>query len=416
MKGSLLLSATLGAAVGCSAPGASPVGPGGDADAGPIDLATLGARALDSLSPAEARAFCLEDAARADPCLDVGLSRSAPEACAERAAECRREAAYAPVAAACDRFYPGVAGSCSVTVESYFACVDAWAAINTCENVGRMLERPEPCREAVAACPRLEMRFFRDGLPPPCEPETAKRPPRVEEDIYGFDGCRPLPSRFVVLGDSIADCFSVQPEECGPYLIREELRQARSPELTYENHAVSGSLLSDVARQATEVAGGPGHVLVWIHSIGNDLILRLVDDAAWDAAFAKVFGHFTDPARFPDGATFLLNTQYSPFDQCPDAPGGRGSISAEADLLLQDINRRVFIERAEARADTVTIDQYPDWLGHGRFADIRGCPHCGSDNTSWMSNDGTHPGPLGYAHMAEKWKVALDRMYAAGCE
>jgi hypothetical protein len=178
---------------------------------------------------------------------------------------------------------------------------------------------------------------------------------------------------------------------------------------------VSGSFVQDLPQQAAGVAGGPGHVLVWIFSIGNDLAsTRSTNYAAWEAAFAEVFDTFNDAERFPGGATFLLNTQYSPYDQCPDPPGPSWGIPMELEALLQEVNQRMFLDVAERRSDTVALDHYRPWLGHGINADNAGCPHCGADNTSWMF-DNSHPNDIGYRQMADRWIATLDAMYEAGC-
>ena len=72
----------------------------------------------------------------------------------------------------------------------------------------------------------------------------------------------------------------------------------------------------------------------------------------------------------------------------------------------------MFVDRAIERADTVAIDQYPDWLGHGDNADNARCPHCyRDDNPHWLIGDGVHPSATGQRHIADKWKVAIDAIY-----
>jgi hypothetical protein len=110
-------------------------------------------------------------------------------------------------------------------------------------------------------------------------------------------------------------------------------------------------------------------VFVFIYSIGNDLLLGQIlqpdaDLTPIHAAFAQVIDFFGDRARFPGGATFLLNTYYDPFDNC-DAPGARpwrGRATMDRVLYLRKV---LFLDVAEARTDTVAIDHYPDFLGHG---------------------------------------------------
>src|SRR4030095_9900802 len=115
-----------------------------------------------------------------------------------------------------------------------------------------------------------------------------------------------------------------------------------------------------------------------------------------------------------DGATFLLNTQYSPYDECGDPPGPKTGVPLADEIWLQEVNRRLFLDVAEQRNDTVAVDHYPDWPPRGDNANILGCPHCGADNTSWMY-DRNHPNAIGHRHIADKWKVVLERMYASSC-
>jgi hypothetical protein len=125
-----------------------------------------------------------------------------------------------------------------------------------------------------------------------------------------------------------------------------------------------------------------------------------------------VLAYFNDLSRFPDGATFLFNTQYSPSDQCSDPPIviGFTPLTLEEEQMLQSINQQLFIDLTVERTDTITIDQYPDWLGHGWYAGVAGCPYCSEDNTLWMG-DPLHPNQAGQAHIFDKWRVAVDRMY-----
>ena len=44
---------------------------------------------------------------------------------------------------------------------------------------------------------------------------------------------------------------------------------------------------------------------------------------AGEAAWSEVFAYFTETTRFPDGVTFLLNGQYSIFDECGTAQKAR---------------------------------------------------------------------------------------------
>jgi lysophospholipase L1-like esterase len=391
--------------------------PNGDASTPPrVDLSTIRDRSLDSLTPPEAKAMCEVDLARLDFCQERGLSFGTEEECAVATESCRSAQDGGRVAVDCSAFDLGPPGSCTTTVDEYVACVDAWTATRSCKNAGRMIETPPQCRGLLEQCPRLAPEFFQSGAPPPCDGDAGAPPPRpTSADVYGLDHCPPAPSRFVVLGDSIASCLSVDTAHCGPAMLEDYIRTTYAPDLVAESHARPGDVIADLPGQAAQVTPGPGHVAVWAYILGNDLALRHIDYDAWAKAWNQVFDYFTDRTKFPDGVTFLLNTQYSPYDQCPDPLGGASSLSTAADQLLREVNRRMFLDVAERRADTVAVDQYPDWLGHGDNANIRGCPHCGRDNATWMATDRIHPNELGYAHMAAKWKAAVDQMYGPAC-
>src|SRR5687767_6233758 len=94
-----------------------------------------------------------------------------------------------------------------------------------------------------------------------------------------------------------------------------------------------------------------------------------------------------------------------------DLTTGQGPGTKEHFLYL---NKTFFLDVAEARSDTVAIDHYPDFLGHGTNANIKGCPHCGRDNSKWFGF-GFHLNETGNAHVAEKWTVAFDKMLAGSC-
>jgi hypothetical protein len=176
----------------------------------------------------------------------------------------------------------------------------------------------------VETCPQFANAFFQEGEPPACDRETSLSVQPIDDakDVHGADGCRPLPERLIVLGDSIAACYFIsRPSDCGPLRFGEYLKTRYAPDLTVENHARSGAFTAELPEQARTVEGGPGHVLVWVFAIGNDLITRRRDYPGWEAAWAEVFAYFGDKSRFPGGATFVLNTQYSPYDQAPILPG-----------------------------------------------------------------------------------------------
>jgi hypothetical protein len=366
-------------------------------------MAAIAGKALDALTPPEAEFLCREDIARTDQCLELGRSlhqtQPDPEACKRDVATCRAQRPAHPVATDCSGVTIAAPGTCGVKVEEYLTCLDTWHAVLTCNNAGYRLPAPPACVAIETACPDLGP-FREEGEPPPCAADATALPD-TNDDIVGLDTCRPKPARLVVLGDSIADCTSVSDDECTPYALAAYLRLTASPDLAFEMRAFGGAKVADLPGQTTLIEGGPGHVFVWIFAVGNDLLVGNVDYPGWANAFREVFEFFQDPVRFPDGATFLLNTQYSPFDECE---------GAEAEALIREVNQRLFLDVATVRTDTVAIDHFPDWLGHGRHANDASCPHCGADNTPWVFI-ADHPSAEGYAHMTEKWKLALDAMF-----
>jgi hypothetical protein len=230
--------------------------------------------------------------------------------------------------------------------------------------------------------------------------------------FYGIDECRPVPARLIVLGDSIA--YGVQPNS--PLTAR---LQEWAPNITWESYAENGSQIPHLPAQERRVASGPGHVFVFIWSIGNDMLASGIlepnaDLTSRHAAFAEVFSYFSDSSRFPGGATFLLNTQYTPFDNC-GVPAARPSFGPEILARFLNLNKLFFLDVAASRPDTVAIDHYPDFLGHAANANIKGCPYCGQDNTQWTDPVGFHPNVAGQTQIGDKWAVAFARMLGPTC-
>jgi hypothetical protein len=244
----------------------------------------------------------------------------------------------------------------------------------------------------------------------PCDPDAGTdKPPDTNDDVYGIDGCRPVPSRLIVLGDSIANTFS------DAFLVDSRLREW-APEVAFESYAEGGSAILHLPDQARRAAPGPEHVFVFIWSIGNDFSVG-IQDANFDltsrhAAFAEVFAYFGDQTRFPGGATFLLNTQYTTRDECS---GRLPALGTELLERLRYLNKLFFLDVAEARTDAIAIDHYPDFLGHAAHANLKGCPHCGLDNTQWTDRVGVHPNAAGNEHVGEKWAVAFAGMLGGSC-
>jgi hypothetical protein len=367
-------------------------------------------RRLDSLGPAELTAVCLEDVRRTDLCMRGAMERRSPEECREELNRCSESPPVDEAIANCRDLRD--IDDCPVTVSEYFACVDAWNLTQTCENAGHMIETPEPC-ERVVECQAFKTEFDQFGRPRACDPGSlVPKPPDTNDDIHGPDGCYPIPTRFIVLGHSNA---SAGGDHSAGAQLANYIQDTYSPRLEYQSHAQGAGLggLEGIAKQMKQVEPGPGHVAVWIYTFPEDPHSLTHD--LWQAQLGAVFDYFRDTKSFPDGASFLLTTQYSPSDQC-ESPllGLFTSLTPEEEHMLQEINQKLFIDVALARADTVTVDLYPDWLGHAGNANVFGCPHCSTDNTLWQA-DHVHPNELGRQQIANKWKVAVDRMYGGGC-
>lgn len=335
-----------------------------------------------------------------------GIELDDQAACESSVAGCRSEI-MSTATADCEQSRD--LSDCNVTVDQYFECVDAWNQLQTCENAGLLIDPPTPC-VAVEECSAFRFAFERFGRAPHCAPETlVPKPPDTNDDIYGFDPCRPIPKRFVALGNSIAAAGGE--DGCSARQLADYVRANYAPDLSFEFLASNGGDFLDLPRQMQRAAGGGGHVAVWIYSIPPGADQDPQYDL-WKTQFQPVIDYFSDASTFPDGATFMLNTQYSPSDQCPDPPLTFGFVplSLEKEAQLRTMNQVLFIDLAVSRSDTIAVDQYPDWLGHGWNANVRGCPHCSSDNTLWQV-DPVHPNADGVRHIFEKWKVAVDQMY-----
>jgi hypothetical protein len=388
-------------------------GSGATGGAPPVDLPPRDRR-LDELSDEELGKLCREEIRRTDQCMRVGLrSQKIDQAgCEAIVAECRANFPPEDAVMRCEHVREI---DCSVTVEQYFACIDAWNQTQTCENAGFVLiERPEPC-EAVVECPDFVNEFYRFGRPARCE-NPVERPADNGDDVYGLDGCYPIPARLIALGNSVARCESAERDGygCAAQMLAAHLKTTIAPELEYQMLAANGGNFADLPRQIGAVVSGPGHIAVWIYALPEDVKGTPQYDL-WREQLGELLDHFTNRAKFPDGATFMINTQYSPSDQCPEGQKSWGPLTTEQEEVLLTLNRRLYIGIAEDRADTVTVDQHPDWLGHGWNGGIKGCPHCYTDNTLWQS-DPVHPNELGHIQIFNKWRVAVDRMYAKPCE
>lgn len=386
-------------------------------------IEALTGRMLTSLNAHEAQLVCDAAAAHSDLCLQHAVFNpsSDNDRCTAQLQSCRD--LDTPPTLDCSLAHFDLGADCTATVADYLSCLDDFTAGLSCEQKGQLLEVRAGCLPLLRHCRTLAAEFGDpDTYVEPCD--TSSAPARVDhdDDIRGLDACRPVPARMVALGDSIAACLLSL--ACAPDLIADYLREHYAPDLQYERYAVSGSHTRDWMKQAENIPPAPGHLLVWVYLGGNDLIacangpltqlIECIDDAlaAASGEWQKLFTYFNDRERFPDGVTFLLNTQYTPDDECRMPSSGPGG--AAFDAKLAQWNDALFIQPALTRPDTITVDQYPDWLGHGRNANKRGCPYCDRDNNErWLEFDGIHPNAVGQTHIADKWKVALDAMYGA---
>lgn len=242
-----------------------------------------------------------------------------------------------------------------------------------------------------------------------------------------------LPARYIVLGDAIPEGKTGidgpdDPANAFKMMHTYIKEKYKVQELSYENVGKSGTSTKDVpGGQMDEVeTGKPGHVLVNIHVGGNDLAKFILksDKAAQDAFdgtisqveadWVKMFEHFENKDDFPDGATFIVNTQYNPFDDCTEAHNLFRLSNVKIDLMKK-FNQRL-VDLADARDNAVVADQYGVFLGHGHHHDKSKCPHYKDGADYWLvgGTDLTHINEKGYAAMGGEFEKVADSLYS-GC-
>jgi hypothetical protein len=101
----------------------------------PVELADVLDEPLDSLSGSAAEIVCREDAARFDPCVAPAMARSSEAECRAELERCDAATADSSFAPPCSAYDLGPPGACSIRVEEYLACVDAWNEGESCANV-----------------------------------------------------------------------------------------------------------------------------------------------------------------------------------------------------------------------------------------------------------------------------------------
>lgn len=240
--------------------------------------------------------------------------------------------------------------------------------------------------------------------------------------------CQPVPTRMVVLGDSIVACVGVGgkgSDDCAPKRLNDHLAATQGP-LTYENLSVGGAVTRDIPQfQLDDIEVGiPGHVLVVIYIGGNDLSPYIFgsDQAALDgwnnttgpevaAAWEEILTFLGDETNFPDGVTLLINTQYNPFDDCTAPP----YFVSETKIELLHAHNEALIDRAASREWGFHADQHPSYLGHGHYVNDPSCPYYDESFEGWMG-DLIHPNVLGHHHLADVMIEVADGQIYGGCE
>ncbi|MBN1654535.1 MAG: hypothetical protein JXA30_12255 [Deltaproteobacteria bacterium] len=386
-------------------------------------------RTLDKLSPDESREVCVAALGKIDLCASRGYKENTEESCRQYVEACRSKNGDFDLYASCKTMDYGEPGTCPVTPSEYFSCIEAFEQIRNCENLGKDLVAPKTCWKVIDQCGLLADEFGRKPEQvPQCSDTSAPGDPVHDKDIYGALGCFPKPGRFVVLGDSISKCvsFSEKIEDCNCSWkhIAGYIRNNYAPDLSIEGcypyDEIRGTI-KDVASDIQTIRGGSGHIAIWISAIAWDLmdLGESVEEAVpgWLDDWQRVFEYFGDRSRFPDGATFMLNSIYNPTDACPDSEKNTtySNLSLAEDYNIRYAIENVLVYFAQERDDTITVDIYPDWLGHGYNFDVANCPYYSSEKEYWMS-DLLHPNNTGYLYIAEKWKRAIDRIYGKDCQ
>ncbi len=241
-------------------------------------------------------------------------------------------------------------------------------------------------------------------------------------------GCQPVPTRMVVLGDSIAACAGVggkNSDDCAPKRLNDHLAATYGP-LTYENYSVGGAVTRDVPQyQLPDIEIGiPGHVIVMIYVGGNDLSPYIFqsDQAAqngWDnttgpevaAAWEEILAFLGDATNFPDGTTLVMNTQYNPFDDCTAPPYNVSEVKTQ----LLHAHNDALTARADSQPWAFIADQHPSYLGHGHYVNNSGCPYYDASFEGWMG-DLIHPNVLGHHHLNDVMVELADQQIYGACD
>ncbi len=235
--------------------------------------------------------------------------------------------------------------------------------------------------------------------------------------------CVAAPKRIVVIGDSITACSVIggpQAADCMSKQFSDYVIAHYGPGATYENYAVGGAQLKDIAGQMANVPATQGPTLMMLFIGGNDLTPYLTQsDAAattgWTgtvepmmtAVYDATFTALADTSKFPGGATLLMNTQYNPFDDCTAPPY---NISATKTDILHMFNAKIGAIAAAHPDTAIVVDQHGPFLGHGHHYNVSTCPYYMANATQYMQ-DLIHANAAGNAVLAGVDDVGADRLY-----
>jgi lysophospholipase L1-like esterase len=255
-------------------------------------------------------------------------------------------------------------------------------------------------------------------------PGTPDATPGTTPDAGGgaVHKCPAVPKRVIVLGDSITNCTVIggpNSADCVSKQFFDHVKAKWAPDAQYVNVAVGGATTSGIAQQMAGITTGPGAVLVMIYIGGNDLAPYIFQsDSAAMAAFNQImpgiksnwddiFAFFEDKAKFPDGATIVMNNQYNPFDDCTAPPYNLSALKSNLlhmfNAVLQDFANDHF-------EHTIIVDQYTSYLGHGHHYDVSTCPHYMAGATPYMK-DLIHANADGNKHLSDRLNAEVDALF-----
>ncbi len=235
--------------------------------------------------------------------------------------------------------------------------------------------------------------------------------------------CVPAPKRVIIVGDSIVACSVIggpDGPDCMSKQFSDYVIAHYGTGASYENHAVGGAVLDDIAGQLAGVPATMGPSLVLIYIGGNDLSPYIFQSdsaamTAWtgtispklDSVYGATFATLADATKFPGGATLLMNTQYDPFDDCTAPPY---NLSAAKIAILQMFNDKVTAIGNAAGDAAIVVDQHPMFLGHGHAYNVTTCPHYIPNATQYMQ-DVIHANAAGNAVLSMVADGGADGLY-----